>query len=187
MNVEVVKQIPERHRHRVAELLVQCFRVAEWPATRRREHDDRFCSQANVWRHVLAVHNDGVVGLATVYTRRLERSGATMVLGGLGDVCTDRAWRHQGIATAVVTAAMQEMARARCDMAYLCAAVNDPGMVRLYGQVGFVPLRRPHTFFGKSGRLYEDHDAMIAPVGDSPVFRHVVNSAEPFHIGIGNW
>jgi hypothetical protein len=87
----------------------------------------------------------------------------------------------------VSAAAVEEMKRIGCDVAYLCAAVNDPGIVRLYGQSGFVPLRRPHTYFGKSGRLYEDNDAMIAPICSPAVFKEVLTSTEPFHIGTGNW
>jgi ribosomal protein S18 acetylase RimI-like enzyme len=188
MKVQVVEEIPERHAPRVSQLLAQCFHEAELTEAQRREHRDRFCSQSDTWRYVLAVNEeDQLVGFATVYRRQLDGNGSPIVLGGLGDVCTDPAWRRRGIATAVAAAATAEMERARCDMAYLCAAVNDPGIVRLYGQSGFVPLRRPHTFFGRSGRLYEDDDAMIAPICEPSVFRDVLNAAEPFHIGTGNW
>ena len=188
MHVEIVEQIPEHHAERVKQLLRQCFGVAAWSAERQREHADRFCSRRDTWRHVLAVDGtEGVVGFATVSSRQLERNGTAIMLGGLGDVCTDPEWRHQGIASAVSAAAVEEMKRMGCDMAYLCAAVNDPGMVRLYGQSGFVPLRRPHTYFGKSGRLYEDNDAMIAPICSPAVFNEVLTSSEPFHIGTGNW
>jgi ribosomal protein S18 acetylase RimI-like enzyme len=188
MNVQVVERVPERHRQRVAELLALCFGVSTRTEARRREHEDRFCSQADVWRHVLALDDaELVVGFATVYRRGIERARAPIVLGGLGDVCTHPDWRRRGIATALARAATAEMARVHCDMAYLCAAVDDPGIVRLYGQCGFVPLRRPHTFFGRSGRLYEDHDAMIAPIASRSVFEEVRDSQEPFHIGTGNW
>jgi ribosomal protein S18 acetylase RimI-like enzyme len=188
MHFEVVEQIPERHLHRVSVLLKQCFGVENWPEARRREHDDRFCSQGDRWRHVLALNDAAtVVGFASVYKRAIERGGQPLVLGGLGDVCTDPDWRHRGIATEVAALARAEMDRINCDLAYLCAAVSDPGIVRLYGQTGFVPLRRQHTYFGRSGRLYEDEDAMIAPICNSAVFEEVLNSSEPFHIGNGNW
>lgn len=188
MHVEVLEQIPERHVHRVSVLLAQCFSVAHWPEARRLEHGDRFCSQADVWRHVLALNDvEAVVGFASIYKRGIERHGQALLLGGLGDVCTDPDWRHRGIATSMAAAARSEMERVQCDLAYLCAAVNDPGIVRLYGQSGFVPLRRPHTYHGKSGRLYEDNDAMIAPICNPAVFEEVLHSSEPFHIGTGNW
>jgi len=188
MNVQVVETIPERYAQRVEELVSQSFGIAEWSVDRKREHADRFCSQADAWRHVLALdESDALVGFATIYRRRIERNGASILLGGLGDVCTDPRWRRRGVASAVSTAAVEEMKRATCDMAYLCAAVKDPGIVRLYGHSGFVPLRRPHTYLGRSGRLYEDDDAMIAPICNAAVYGEVLNSAEPFHIGTGNW
>jgi GNAT superfamily N-acetyltransferase len=120
MKVQVVEEIPERYARRIAELLAQCFRVAELPEERRREHDDRFCSQADVWRHLLALNEgDTLVGFATVYRRQIERKGSPIVLGGLGDVCTDPDWRRRGIGTAMAAAATKERERAHCDMAYL--------------------------------------------------------------------
>jgi len=188
MKIQVAEEIPHVHARRVAQLLHQCFSVGEWPEHRRLEHDDRFCSQADAWRHVLALNDeDTVVGFATVYKRQIERDGESIKLGGLGDVCTDPDWRHRGIATAVSAAAIAELERDGCDIAYLCAAVNDPGIVRLYGQSGFVPLRRPHTFFGRSGRLYEDDDAMVAPICNRSLFENVLNDTKPLHIGTGNW
>jgi len=188
MKVQVATAIPPPHAERVAELLAQCFGVAGWAEDRRHEHDDRFSSQRDIWRHVLALNEaDTVVGFATMYRRRIDWNGRSLLLGGLGDVCTDLDWRHRGIATAVAAAARMEMERVRCDVAYLCAAVKDPGIVWLYGQSGFIPLRRPHTYRGKSGRLYEDTDAMIAPICNPTVFEDVLNSSEPLHIGTGNW
>lgn len=64
--------------------------------------------------------------------------------------------------------------------------VNDPSIVRLYGQFGFVPLGRPHTFIGKSGPRYTDTDVMIAPVNSPALFDTVRLEREPFDIGTGN-
>jgi len=188
MNIEIVETLPDQHAKRVKELLRQCFSDAGLSDDERQERADRFCSRADTWRYVVALNGtDTVVGFATVYRRQIERNGASVALGGLGNVCTDPEWRHQGIASAVSAAAVEVMKHAKCDIAYLCAAVDDPGIVRLYGQCGFVPLCRPHTFFGSSGRLYEDSDAMIAPICSPAVYNAVLTSTEPFHIGIGNW
>ena len=149
---------------------------------------DRFCSQGDVLKHVVALDDTAqVVGFARAYCRTVTWHGRAVVLGGLGDVCTDPVHRHRGIATTVAQAAMQELHAAGCDMAYLCAEVDDPGIVRLYGQVGFVPLRRPHSYFGESGALYTAVDGMIAPVRSPALFDNVLNDREPFHIGTGNW
>jgi ribosomal protein S18 acetylase RimI-like enzyme len=188
MKIQVSDEIPNAHAQRVAQLLSQCFSAAGWSRQRLLEHDDRFCSQGDAWRHLMALNDaDTVVGFATVYTRQIERNGMSVKLGGLGDVCTAPEWRRRGIATAIAAAATAELEHANCDIAYLCAAVDDPGIVRLYGQSGFVPLRRPHTFFGRSGRLYEDDDAMVAPICNRALFEDVLTDTKPFHIGTGNW
>ncbi len=185
-SVEVLESIPSRHSARISALLSDCFRAS---VARRSDHNDRFCSQADAWRHVLALdpEEDIVVGFATIYRRRITWMGRTIGLGGLGDVCTERLWRHRGVATAVVRAAMAELQRTDDQLAYLCAAVNDAGIVHLYGQVGFVPLGRPHTYEGRSGKRYGDDDGMIAPVGTNDVFDEVMRSDEALHIGRGNW
>jgi GNAT superfamily N-acetyltransferase len=184
VQVTVVETIPAQHADRIAALLLGCFGAS---AARRSDHADRFCSQADAWRHVLGIERDKVVGFATIYRRSILWNGSTIALGGLGDVCTDPDWRHQGVATAVVRRAMTELEQAGDQLAYLCAAVHDPGIVHLYGQIGFAPLGRPHTYDGKSGRTYTDDDAMIAPVGSREVFDDVMRSDQPLHIGRGNW
>ena len=153
VRLELVERIQEQHAERVKELLRLCFGVAEWSDERRRQHADRFCSRADTWRHVLAFSDaDAVVGFATVYRRRIEFNGASIVLGGLGDVCTDPAWRHQGIASAVSAAAVEEMKRASCDVAYLCAAVNNPASCGCTGNlVSFLCEDRIHSSADQGG------------------------------------
>lgn len=184
MHIEVVQRIPDQHAGRLAILLKGCFGAS---AAARSDHADRFCSQADAWRHVLAIQEDVLVGCATIYRRSIMWQGKNVALGGLGDVCTDPGFRHQGVATAMVRQAMAELEGIGDELAYLCAAVNDPGIVRLYGQVGFVPLGRPYTYDGRSGRKYTDDDAMVAPVGSTEVFDEVMHSGETLHLGRGNW
>jgi ribosomal protein S18 acetylase RimI-like enzyme len=181
--VRLEEHIPKQHSEGVAALVAGCFRVA----VSRPDHADRFCSQGDAWRYVLATADDTVVGFATIYRRSIVWEGETVALGGLGDVCTDPGWRHRGVATAMVRLAMAELERVGSQLAYLCAAVDDPGILHLYGQVGFVPLRRAHTYDGNSGRRYSDTDGMIAPVGSPRVFKDIMRSDEPLHLGRGNW
>jgi ribosomal protein S18 acetylase RimI-like enzyme len=185
--LHIFDTIPDQHRGSLLVLLRQCFHSVPVTPEHAGEHDDRFCSQADTLKRVLVLDGDAVIGFATAYRRTISRHGRAIVLGGLGDVCTDPVRRHAGVATAVVRAAMHELHTVECDLAYLCADVNNPGIVRLYGQVGFVPLNHPHTFRGKSGKRYTDTDAMIAPVRSPAVFQAVLEDREPFDIGIGNW
>lgn len=187
MLVSAYDAIPGDVAQAVRSLLQQCFGRMGMTDDWRQEQDDRFCSQGDVLKHVIAVDGEEVIGFARAYRRTITRHDRAVILGGLGAVCTAPARRHAGVATAVVRAALHELHMVQCDLAYLCAEVSNPGIVRLYGQVGFVPLNRPHTFVGQSGKRYTDMDAMIAPVTSALVFEEVLGDREPFDIGTGNW
>jgi predicted N-acetyltransferase YhbS len=187
VRLQVFDTLPDDVAARLAPLLDQCFRNTGRTDAWLVEHRDRFCSQDDVLKHVVAFDDESVVGFARAYRRTISLHGRAVVLGGLGDVCTDLARRHAGIATAVVRLAVDELHAAECDIAYLCAAVTNPGIVHLYGQVGFVPLGHPHTYRGRSGTRYTDDDAMIAPVRSTTVFQQVLADDQPFDIGVGNW
>ncbi len=134
-------------------LLRRCFHDRPTTEEQEREHDDRFCRQADAFTYALALYGEDAIGFAAAYRPTITYRGRAIRLGGLGDVCTDPGRRRSGIATAVVRAAVTELQAAECDLAYPCTDVTNPGMVRLYGQLGFVPLSRPHSYLGKSGTL----------------------------------
>jgi hypothetical protein len=72
-----------------------------------------------------------------------------------------------------------------CDIVYLCANVKESGL--LYARAGFVSLNKPYTYYGHSGRLYEENNGMIAPLNSLRVFEAVLKSKEKLHLGRGNW
>jgi ribosomal protein S18 acetylase RimI-like enzyme len=135
----------------------------------------------------VAVHDDAVIGMVLAYRLELPRAGPPVVLGGIGSVCVAPDHRGRGIARRLVQAAMSELARAGCDVAFLCADLQNPQLLRLYGGVGFVPLRRPYTYTGISGARYSGEDGMLAPSGSPALFTELLDQAEPLEIGRGNW
>ena len=108
-----------------------------------------------------------------------------IVLGGIGGVCTCRDKRHRGIATKMLVRGMQILKEWDCDIAYLCAEIEKTGP--LYGRAGFVPLNKSYTFYGRSGKLHEQKNGMIAPVSSPEIFEEVQHSEEKLHLGKGNW
>jgi hypothetical protein len=60
-------------------------------------------------------------------------------------------------------------------------------MLELYSQVGFIPLGKPYSYLGKSGKRYVEYDGMIAPVKSKNRFDLVMKSEEVLDIGVGNW
>jgi ribosomal protein S18 acetylase RimI-like enzyme len=191
IEIEVYEQLPERRAIPMWSVARGCFpHPADETDEQRHENEDRFCSDDDVVRYVLALDVgdvDEVVGLTLAYRRVVQLAGRSVVLGGLGRVAVRPNHRRQGIATRLTRRAIQELASVGCDVAYLCTDVHDPGMLELYGRTGFVPLGRPHTYLGASGRRYVDDDGMIAPVGSREVFEEILRQAEPFDIGQGNW
>ena len=151
-----------------------------------REFQDRFCSEGDISQHVLAVDRDEVIGMVLAYRRVLDGGRPPVTLGGIGSVYVAPVCRGVGIARRLVHLAMTELDRAGCDLAFLCANLDDPQLIRLYGGVGFAPLGRPYTYTGESGAPYTGQDGMIAPVRSPDVFIRVLGQPEPFDIGRGN-
>ena len=153
----------------------------------RQEEQDRFCSERDIIVQLLALAGDAVIGATSVFQRTILPHDQPVRLGGLGGVCTATAWRRRGVAAALVQRAMAKLRAANCDLAYLCTDVESEWARRLYGRAGFVPLGRPYTYHGKSGKLYTDHDGMIAPLASPQLFQQVLADTAPLHLGAGNW
>lgn len=128
-----------------------------------------------------------MTGVTGVLRREINYEGKQITLGGIGGLCTRFDRRQMGVATKLLFKAMEELKKAGCDMAYLCTSIEKPWMVKFYGKVGFILLGRPHTYLGKSGKRYTDHDAMIAPVNSKEIFKFVLLQQSNFDIEVGNW
>jgi ribosomal protein S18 acetylase RimI-like enzyme len=159
---------------------------SQTPAEQQEGHD-RFCSERDIIVQLLALADDTVIGATSVLQRTIALHGQPVLLGGLGGVCTAASWRRQGVAAALVQRAMEELRAAHCDLAYLCTDVESEWAAKLYGRAGFVPLGRPFTYYGKSGKFYTDHDGMIAPLASPELFQQVLTDTAPLHLGTGNW
>lgn len=185
--VKVFETLPVYLQEKVNRLLKDCFHTTTRTPEEQAKHEDRYCSNEDIIGHVVALHDDKVFGVIIVLKRNISFQGQEILLGGIGGVCTDKSKRRMGIATMLLKTAMEHLRKNNCDVAYLCADIHNPGMVRLYGQVGFVILNKPHTYLGKSGKRYTDTDGMIAPVSSQEVFMEIMRDKEPFDIGRGNW
>lgn len=163
-----------------------CFNE-ERTSEKQEEHDDQFCSQGDYYKFVLALEDNNVIGSVTILKRRIIFKSKKIKLGGLGGVCTHPDKRRRGIASRLLKVALSEMKKAGCDIAYLCADTSSLSKLRMYGEIGFVPLNHQYTYLGKSGRRYYENNGMIAPINSNDIFNLVVKDNEPFDIGQGNW
>jgi predicted N-acetyltransferase YhbS len=187
VQIQVHDVLPEPMRSAAHALSRASFAVPERTPEQQDEHRDRFCNMRDAVKWIVAAHGGEVVGLAVAYRRAIRFAGWPMTLGGIGDVCAAPAYRRQGIALRLVRAALDELRWVGCDVAYLCARLDQPGLTALYGQAGFVRLNHGHTYLGASGQRYVDQDGMIAPVLSQKLFEAIMVQPEPFDIGQGNW
>ena len=164
-----------------------CFKDPGETEEQRAERHDRFVSQGDAVKRILALRDGEVVGLAVAYRRAIRFAGWPVTLGGIGDVCVALECRRQGLGTRLTLAAIDELRWVGCDVAYLCARLENPGLTELYQRAGFARLRYGHTYLGASGQRYLDHDGMIAPILSRQLFEAIVTQPEPFDIGVGNW
>ncbi len=144
--------------------------------------EERFCSRPKAW--LLVFEGDRIIGGTKLYRRKVVFNNREVILGGVGSVCTRTDKRNQGIATSMLKEAVKILKKWECDIAYLCANIE---MRSFYGQVGFVPLNKPYTYYGRSGKLYEGHKGMIAPLNSSSIFEEVLSTKHKLHLGKGDW
>lgn len=188
ISIKVFSTLPKALESQSKALSLACFSWAgHQTAKQKEEGKDRFCSNPDTWRYVIAIEDNNLVGQVVVLKRNIPFDGKSIILGGIGGMCTSEDKRKHGIGAKLLAVAMKELREAGCDVCYLCTDIKKPWMVSFYRKEGFVVLGRPHTYLGKSGKRYTDHDAMIAPVNSRVKFDHIMESKLPLDIGIGNW
>jgi len=159
------------------------YAEGERTAERLAEQEEKYFSPPKAW--LLAFEDNQIIGQILLHRREIAFDNRKVVLGGIGGVCTHKNKRKQGIATAMLKKAMTALKEWGCDVAYLCTNPKKTGS--LYSQIGFVSLGKSYTYYGRSGRLYEDSDGMIAPVNSIELFEEVLHSKQILHLGTGNW
>lgn len=151
----------------------------------RDTFEDRFFIRHNPIYQLIARENSEIVGGIKLFKKPIFFRKEALLLGGIGGVWVRSDMRRKGIATILVSEGMDLLKKEKCDIAYLCTTINVHGP--LYAKVGFVPLKKQHTYTGKSGKRYSDTDGMIAPVCSPKMVGKIINSMESFDIGEGNW
>jgi ribosomal protein S18 acetylase RimI-like enzyme len=187
VTLHVYDTLPDSRRGAAGALKRASFHDPNRTDEQHAEVRDRFTGRTDAFKRIVAARAGELVGLAVAFRRTIRFAGWPLTLGGIGDVCVAPEHRRQGLATRLIQAAMDELRWAGCDVAYLCARPDTPGLTELYGRAGFVRLTYGHTYLGASGRRYLDHDGMIAPLLSRPFFEAIVVQPEPFDIGEGNW
>ena len=183
MEMKVYSKLPSELARRVKQFGLENFYTEEerTPELLAAE-EDKFYSQPKAW--LLVFENDELTGMLLLHKRKIVFANKELTLGGIGGVCTRRDKRRQGMATMMLEEAVKILKKWGCDIVYLCANIKKSGS--LYSKIGFVPLNRPYTYYGRSGKLYEENNGMIAPLASPGLFEEVRSSKHKLHIGNGN-
>lgn len=182
--MKILTELPAELAERIERFAFENFYTErEKTPEGQAELREKFFSQPKAY--LLAFEQDEIIGTILLHRRRVKHKSQVMILGGLGRVCTRKDRRSQGIATMMLEEAVKILKTWKCDVAYLCANIEKTGP--LYEEVGFAPLNKPYTYYGRSGRLYEGTNGMIASINSSRIFKEIIGSKEKFHIGSGNW
>ena len=121
-------------------VLLQEADVPEMLDLVRRTRPGPFGPRTRELGRYLGLRRDGV--LVAMAGERLHPPGYTEISA----VCTDPAFRGQGLAARLIRAVAQGV-RERGEIPMLHAAATNTGAVRLYESLGFVIRRRPDFFF----------------------------------------
>jgi GNAT superfamily N-acetyltransferase len=184
MRLEIFSELADGLAESVKRFIAENF-YAEGGRTPEllEEEAEKFYSQPKAW--LLAFEEEQLRGTTALHQRKIQFHKKDMVLGGIGRVCVRKDQRRQGIAALMLEEALNTLREWGCDIAYLCANIRESG--DLYAKVGFVPLNKPYTYNGQSGKLYEEINGMIAPVNSPNIFEAILRSEEKLHLGPGNW
>lgn len=187
-HIRTYKILPDEIKHQVDAIDKESFSwVSSLAPKEFIAHKDKFCSGNDRIGYIVVQEGEAVIGAVTILRRTIVFDGVSMILGGIGGLCTRNDKRKNGVGTLLLTQAMDELHRAVCDIAYLCTDVSKGWMIRFYQKAGFVRLKQGHTYTGKSGKRYTELDGMVAPICSKELFQRIHLIKKPFDIGRGNW
>lgn len=185
VKIETFENLSPQLERQTDDLRFVAFRKDLLTEEQKAESNEKFTFKEDIFKYVIAFLGEKPVGYIRLFRRNINLKGRKVVLGGIGGVCTDPQEQRKGIATKMLQVAVKKLKKANCDIAYLCT--NIPKLENLYGQVGFVPLSRPYTFVGKSGKKHIDDDGMIAPINSQKTFQEILEDTDPFDLEGMNW
>lgn len=178
------KKLPEKLQKELRQFELENFyREEERTPEYLAKEKDKYFSVPKAW--LLVFEGAQIIGSIKLHKRNVKFNNKNIILGGLGGVCARKDKRRLGIASMMIEEAMKILKEWGCDVAYLCANIEESGS--LYPRAGFVSLNKPYTYYGRSGKLDEETNGMLAPLKSLSLFEEILNSKQKFHLGKGNW
>lgn len=151
-----------------------------------RVRADKYCSGGDIKRWILVFDQGSLIGVTAVFGRTILVNGERVLMGGVGRVRVRKDSRKRGVATKMMSRAMEVLKELNYDVAFLCTNL-DSFLADFYRKYGFVVLHKSYTYLGKSGKRYTDEDGMLAVVKSKEVFDKIIEGEDVLDIGVGNW
>lgn len=145
--------------------------------------DDRFGSLP--FGYVIGYQNKEMVGVVNLLKRRIKFNKQSILVGGFGGVAVHSKFRRQGIATVLLQQSLQTLKKHKCDIAFLNTDLKK--LLKLYANIGFVPLKRKYQAIGASGKIYYGKGGMIVPIMSKKIFNEVLRAKEVFNLHGQDW
>src|SRR5258708_1619365 len=98
---------------------------------KRQTHEDKFCSQLDRFKYLLAFDSKHVVGGITLLRRETQFEGHRLLVGGIGGVWTRSEYQNQKIASSLLQKSMVILKDKGVDIAYLCTDIENPARLHL--------------------------------------------------------
>lgn len=149
-------------------------------------HNDKYSSDKDIQKYVFILESDEIVGMTAVFARHINFENHDILMGGIGRVRVRDDRRKKGLATIMMTEAMQQLRLVKADVALLCTDL-DSFLMAFYGKYGFQAMNKPYTYVSKSGRKYTENNGMLATIASKKIFEEIMESSLPLDIGVGNW
>lgn len=150
------------------------------------ERFEKYYSDKDAKKWIIVLNKNDLIGMTVIYGREILYSRQAIALGGIGKVRVREDWRKKGIAKMMMEEATRQLIAMKYDVAFLATNI-DSFLGDFYRQYGFVALNKQYNFLGYSGKHYEEHDGMIAPVSSKTIFQKILDGKEPLDIGRGTW
>lgn len=148
---------------------------------RLREH------VAPTYKHILATEGERLISYLRIVKRPLLWHNQSLVLGGIGSVCTHPEYRGKGIALKLLEEAGEILKSEKVDFTLLQTNI-DIGE-KLYGSIGFKPVNKDCYYLNSEGerKIIKGKDVMMMPVANEKLMQAIIQDTEPFYIGEGDW
>ncbi|MFZ2025584.1 MAG: GNAT family N-acetyltransferase [Microgenomates group bacterium] len=185
-HISVYKKPPKQINEQIKQLGYICFATKKLSVVEQKINQDQTIA-SKPEKFVVAVANGALLGRIKIFKRTSIFDNTHITIGGVGGVCVEPNVRNHGIGSRLLYTALAEIKKSNVDIALLIVDAKNKKLVALYQKFGFTLLNRNVTYTGKSGTIYSQKGAMIAPMRSKNTYTKICTAKTSLHIGYGNF